>query len=93
MLLKGYISTLQLCVRTVGDMSKWKMVEVELVMYSFRNSMTVSCVTMGPWTGMVTLRSPARHCNLSRSAILLMYRDLPMPERVELTILTHKLRK
>ncbi len=55
MLLKGYISMLQLhvCVRTVGDMSKWKMVEAELVMYSFRNSITASCVTMGPWTGMV----------------------------------------
>ena len=72
-------------------MSMWKMVEVELVMYSSRHSITVSCVTTGPWMGIVTLEKPPRRCIARRSAILLMYRDFPMPDRVELTILTHKL--
>ncbi len=66
----------------------WKMVDVELVVYSFKNSITASGVITGPCSGIVTLEPLSA---LRRSAILVMYKVLPIPDRVELTILTQNL--
>ena len=72
-------------------MSKWKMVEVAPFMWSLRNSITVSGVTSGPWMGMVTCLASMDVYSVNLSAILVMKRDFPMPDRVELTILTQEL--
>ena len=68
-------------------MSKWKMVEVASSMWSLRNSINVSGVTSGPWIGIVTCVEPV----FNLSANLVMKRDFPMPDRVELTTLTQEL--
>lgn len=68
-------------------MSKWKMVELASSMWSLRNSITVSGVTSGPWIGIVTCVEPV----FNLSAILVIKSDFPMPDRVELTILTQEL--
>ena len=74
-----------------GAMSKWKMVEVAPFMWSLRNSITVSGVTSGPWMGMVTCLVSMNVYSVSLSAILVMKRYFPMPDRVELTTLTQEL--
>ena len=72
-------------------MSKWKMVEVAPFMWSLRNWITVSGVTSGPWMGMVTCLASMDVYFVNLSAILVMKRDFPMPDRVELTTLTQEL--
>ena len=68
-------------------MSKWKMVEVASSKWSLRNSINMSGVTSGPWIGIVTCVEPV----FNLSANLVMKRDFPMPDRVELTTLTQEL--
>ena len=72
-------------------MSKWKIVEVAKFMWSFRNFITISGVTSGPWMGMVTCTVPLDLYFFKFSAILVMKRDFPMPDLLELTTLTQEL--
>ena len=51
----------------------------------------ISGVTSGPWMGMVTSVVPVGLYFFNFSAILVMKRDFPMPDLVELTTLTQKL--
>jgi len=60
-------------------------------MWSLKDSITVSTVTTGPWMGTVTCTVPVDLYSLSRSAILVMKRDFPIPDRVELTTRTQEL--
>ena len=67
------------------------MVEVATFMWSLRNSSTISGVTSGPWMGMVTCTVSVDLYVSNFSAILVMKRDFPMPDLVELTTLTQEL--
>ena len=60
-------------------------------MWSLRNSSTISGVTSGPWMGMVTCTVSVDLYVSNFSAILVMKRDFPMPDLVELTTLTQEL--
>lgn len=51
----------------------------------------ISGVTSGPWMGMVTSAVPVDLYFFNFSAILVMKRDFPMPDLVELTTLTQEL--
>ncbi len=67
------------------------MVQLSLPVCSLKQSMRVSAVTTGPWIGMVTWMSSLEMTCLKDAAIRLMYRDFPIPERVEDTTRTQEL--